>query len=453
MGGKGSRETVGGIEEELEKLDLAQLRKLVHHLLSHVPDANLTALEWFKGRQERKGGKTSAGSGVIDGELAGEYWDNARPIISKFNEYGGGPNEDEEEAYGWLDKVQQLAEKGDLPSEIRMGLADDVLEEYFPRNSGFDDALMDIVFALCREKDDWIYLIKRLREHPSRWHDKLILEIEKDHLRDDRAYLDLRKKTLQYGLDYWDLAGYYIGKNDMENALKTSEEGILKGEGRIEEMLVFLFEHYAKKKDPGELERIVQTSITRGTDERMMLDRLFRYYKARGDYESAKRAALRACDHIHGGYFEEYRRLKDFLSGSDWKAIENRILQDSKKKDLDGFLDICLSRGEKKTVMKTILRPPKDRWGMPQDCDYDRFARRIGPDFPKEMAEYFWRRASYFISMKGRDSYRAAAAYLSASKDIYLNRLKDPDGWTRRFERLKAGLRNRPAFLDEARGL
>jgi hypothetical protein len=349
--------------------------------------------------------------------------------------------------------VEHLAEKGDLPSEIRMGLVDDVLEEYFPGNSGFDDALMDIVFALCREKDDWMYLIKRLRAHPSRWHDKLILEIEKDHLRDDRAYLDSRKKTLQYGLDYWDLAGYYLGNNDMENALKTSEEGILKGEGRIEELLVFLFEHYAKKKNPGELERIVKTSIMRGTDERVMLDRLFAYYNAAGDYENAKRAALRAYEHLRGGYFAEYRRLKDFLKRPDWKEVEKRLLADSKKKDLDGFLDICLARGEKAAVMRTILRPPKDRWGMPLECDYDRFARKIGPDFPEELAEYFWRRASHFIRMKGRDSYRAAAEHLSASKDIYLNRLKDPEGWKRRFERLKAGLRNRPAFLDEARGL
>ena len=453
MGKRASTEAVGGIDDEIGKLDPTRLRKLIRHLFGHVPDARQAALEWIKKRPEGTGRRTGVRAGVLDGELAGEYWNNARPIISRFNELGGGPEEEEQEAYEWLEKVEKLADEGHITADVRLGLIEDILEEYFEGNSGFDDALTGLAFSLCREPAEWHALVGMLREHPSDWNEKLIMDIERDHLKDGKAYLEHRTKNLRYGMDYWDLAGYYLGTDDTESALRTCEEGAVKGEGRIEELLVFLFEHYEKKRDPGQLERIAGVAISRGTDQRLVLDRLFEYYKALNDYENAKKAALRAYEHLRTGYFAEYKRLKAFLNCPDWEAVEGRVISDSRKNDLDGYLNICLSRGDKEAVLGTILKPPLDRWGWHLKCDYDGFARKISPDYPREMADYFWRRAGSSIGEKSRGSYRTAARYLSLVKDIYFNRLKDPMTWNRRFEALKEGLRNRPAFLEETRGL
>ncbi len=49
---------------------------------------------------------------INDDLLLLEYWEDARSIISDFNELGGGPEEDEDEAYGYLEKISEPIKKG-----------------------------------------------------------------------------------------------------------------------------------------------------------------------------------------------------------------------------------------------------------------------------------------------------------------------------------------------------
>ena len=41
--------------------------------------------------------KTNNGRKALNDELLREYWNAAQPIISEFNEYGGGPEDEEDE--------------------------------------------------------------------------------------------------------------------------------------------------------------------------------------------------------------------------------------------------------------------------------------------------------------------------------------------------------------------
>lgn len=69
-------------------------------------------------------------------------------------------------------------------------------------------------------------------------------------------------------MDYWDMAEFYVEKEERKKAVEIAEEGLLKGKGRQTELLEFLSDHYAKSKDTANLERIVACAITNKSDEK-----------------------------------------------------------------------------------------------------------------------------------------------------------------------------------------
>ena len=278
------------------------------------------------------------------------------------------------------------------------------------------------------------------------------MRIQKDYLRDERAYLEMRIENLYYGMDYWDLVVFYLNKGDLQKGLETAEQGILKGEGRLTELFQFLFEHFAEKRDTANIERIVRVALTRKSEEKDMLDRLFEYYKTQGNYEKAKEALLKAYKIMrYGNYYAEYNKMKEFMRAADWKQVEPEIFKDVQEKDICDYLRICMDKNMKEAVLHTILNPPEMQWGMRND--FDEFAAKLEEDFPEKIIEYYWQSAYRNIPGGNRGTYHIAAGYLAKVKRIYVNLLKDESGWKERFFELKVEFKKRPAFLDEVRKL
>ena len=299
------------LSKKLQFLDRVELYELLQILINKKPDLCKLILEWFKANQSSGESGKDEDLVSLNGRLLSEHWIDASYVISEFNEYGGGSYEDEDEAYNSLYAISELIEEGNISSSAKLEFLDDAFEEYNIGNSGFEDALMDIFFSICEIKEEWEYLVKKLDEKPSEWRKKLIMDIQKNHLCDDEAYLEERMKILQYGMDYWDLVTFYIARNKTQNALEIAEEGISKGEGRVTELLQFLFDHFATKKDTENLKRIVNTALERKTEEKPMLDNLFEYYKNQGDYENAKESLLQSFDFIpHKGHYTEYKKME-----------------------------------------------------------------------------------------------------------------------------------------------
>ncbi len=450
------------LDKKLQSLESKGLYNLVQNLMEKNPENYRLVLEWFKKKEKcLKDADAKKEEVFINDELLMEYWGNARSIISEFNEYGGGPEDEEEEAYDWLDKISELIKEGNISTDAKFGFLDDAFEEYNVGNSGFEDGLMEVFFDICKSKEEWIYLVKKLEKEPSEWRRDLIMKIQKEHLRDDDAYLKIRMKDLKYGMDYWDLAEFYIEKGDRQKAVETAEDGLIKGEGRISELLEFLSEHYAKSRDTANLERVVQYALKKKSDERVMLDRLFDYYKAQNDYENAKKSLLKAFEYVKGAeYIPEvrsyahYNKMKQFLVGADWKNIEPKIIQEIREKDLEDYLRICLDRNMKKEVVHILLSPPKKQpsvgFRFEPEYNFDEFANRLKEEFPEEVIKYYWQKAYSNISGGNRNTYHTAANYLAKAKEIYINLLKDENGWNQRFASLKVEFRKRPAFLEEA---
>ncbi|MCK4475101.1 MAG: hypothetical protein KAU16_00045 [Methanophagales archaeon] len=438
------------LDEELKSLGVEDLYNLVQNLIRKNSEVHRLVLEWFKEKAEAS--RVAEEVATLNDELLMEYWEKAENIISKFNEYGGGPEDEEEEAYHWLNEISELIKEGNISSDVKFEFFDDAFLEYDKGNSGFEDELMHIFFEMCEMKEEWEYLVEKLAKHPSDWRKELIMRIQKNYLCNERAYLEMRMENLHYGMDYWDLAEFYVKKGDLQKALETAEQGILKGEGKLTELFQFLFEHFAKKRDTPNVERIVRIALTRKSEEKDMLDRLFEYYKTQGNYEKAKEALQKAYKIMrYGNYYAEYKKMKEFMRAADWKQVEPKIFKDVQEKDICDYLRICLDKNMRETVLHTILKPSKNQWIMINE--FDEFAAKLEEDFPEKIIEYYWQSAYRNIPGGNRNTYRIAAGYLAKVKHIYINLLKDESRWKKRFSGLKAEFKNRPAFLDEVRKL
>jgi uncharacterized Zn finger protein len=440
------------LDQKLRSLSSEDLYDLIHNLMINDLEVHRLILEWLKENSKEMG----CDNEIIflnDGLLI-EYWENARIIISKFNEYGGGPDEDEEVCYDWLDKISKLIAEGNISTDVKLDFLDEAFEEYNNENSGFEDALKDIFFNICQTEGEWNYLVRKLEEHPSRWRKELIIDIQRKYLHNDNAYITERLENLVYGRDYWDLAKFYLEKRDNPKAIEMAERGILEGKGWLTDLFNFLSDHYIKEADTVNLERIARTALLRNTEEKNMLYKLFKYYGAQGNYEMAKENLLKSQEFVgKGEYYTEYNRMKGFLRDSDWKVIEPDILKKTQENDIMGYLEICLDKDMKKTVLDTILDWPVERRGYGTAIDFDGFADRLKEDFPEEIIEYYWKKARSNIPGGTRDTYRIAAAYLAETKSIYIGLLNDRPAWKRCFSDLKEEFKNRPAFLEEVNHL
>ncbi len=437
--------------ERLRSLNTSEFYDLVSTLLSKKPELYQVVLEWFKEKQESTP-ETMTDNDIVslNDKLLFEYWEDARSIISEFNELGGGPEEDEEEAFGYLEKISGLIEEGGLSTTAKLEFLDEAFEEYNIHNSGFEDGLMEIFIEICQTKEEWEYLVKKLDEHPSKWRKEQIMNIQREYLHDDEAYLQERMQILSHGRDYWDLVKFYVEKGDSDKALETAEKGILEGEGWATDLFEFLWEYFSKKGDTANLERLVQTALSRNTEEKNMLDRLFEYYRAKGDYELAKNALLRSFEFARRHYYTEYTKMKGFLKASDWKSIEPEIFSKIKEKDFHDYLRICLDKGMKETVLKSIFNPPKNRFGYSIEVDFDEFADKLANDFPDKIIEYYWQKAYRNIPNGNRKTYSIAVKYLGKVKDVYIDILNDEADWVKRFSDLKSEFKKRPAFIEIA---
>lgn len=143
--------------------------------------------------------------------------------------------------------------------------------------------------------------------------------------------------------------------------------------------------------------------------------------------------------------------MKEFLKDSDWKQIEPKILKEAQEKNIYNYLEICLDKNMKETVLRTILNPPKNRWYAIED--FDEFAEKLKEDFPEKIIEYYWQKARSNIPGGNRKTYQVAAEYLAKAKHIYNELLKAENRWKQRFSELKTEFKNRPAFLQEVEKL
>jgi len=149
------------------------------------------------------------------------------------------------------------------------------------------------------------------------------------------------------------------------------------------------------------------------------------------------------------GLDKYYEEIKNYLNESDWISVEGELFDALKKRNIEGYLSICLEKGMKQEVYD-IITEKATRWGV----DYDFFADKIKKDFPEKIIEYYLKLAVKLVEGgANRSSYKQSMKYFKKVKEIYVKVLKDKPSWNAKLAEIRDKYKTRRAFLEESRVL
>lgn len=248
------------IKKLIQNYDTTELQELILAIVSKNPSAQQALLDYC----QKKGNtlKSEDYATVIINQLE-HHWNRASEIIDEFNEYGGGPEEEEEIACDELEKMMEILETEEIPWEPRKEMLEEVLDFVGSDNSGFSDMLTDVADSLCRTKEEKVYLADWLSQGSSSCYGNWASEIYRA-CGEDGKYLESKKANLNCSWDYLELARYYEKHGDSRQALQIVQEGFRKVDGRLDEIYKYLFQYYVEHDNQKALEELYRDSVKKG---------------------------------------------------------------------------------------------------------------------------------------------------------------------------------------------
>ena len=422
------------IKNLLQNYDKAELQKLLIAILSKNSAAQQVLLDYC--RKNGKPLKQEDYSTIILNQLE-NHWTRASEIIDEFNEYGGGPEEEEEIACDELEKMTELLETEEIPWEPRKELLEEVLDFIRMDNSGFSDMLTDVVRSMCRTKEEKIYLADLLSQSKG-YYGNWASEIYRA-CGEDKKYLESKKANLRYSWDYLELARYYEKHRDSKQALQIVQEGFQKLDGRLDEIYQYLFRYYVKHDDRKALEELYRDSAKKRMDQDTITELMHGYYKEKGEYENQKAALLKllSCSNT-AELYKLYQKCRQELTKEDFAKEEKGILKTIRERNLSAYFDILLDKNETKEVMDYIRHPGQyGGWGIDKG---HYFTKRLSAQYPKEIVELYWKETASYVNMGKEANYARAVSVLKEIRQIMRSN-HWTDEWKARYQ----------AFLEEHR--
>lgn len=339
----------------------------------------------------------------------------AFPIIHQHNKYGGGDDDEYELVDDLLTRINKLFATHQLTHELKREYVDQLFKYYDWGNSGFTDILMDAIFAVSESVEEWNYVISLLQRKPrhdysSHYRLSLILEIYRDHLKDEPSYFNLRRQNLDFSGEYLELVSYFWDKGNHEQAVTTAKEGFAK--------------HHSSD----------------------LSEWLFIYYRD-SDYTQAltylRQIFENSADHL------SYSRLQKYAKASDWALLEPDCRSHLDKHKPRELAMVQLAAHEYASVLTYVLSPSKYQYGTILNQDKEPLALQLFPHYPRELLPLYIEKVNIHISSRTRDGYRLAAGYVNHIKTIYIKHLNSPDDWAKYITSLRAAYTRLPALLDE----
>ncbi|PTX17304.1 hypothetical protein SAMN04488598_10690 [Halanaerobium congolense] len=329
-------------------------------------------------------------------------------ILMEFNQYGGGPINEENNFFEFINGMEKLINKLDIPSSLRHEIINEFMGEYLIGNSGLDDPTLDIVYSTARNKDDWELIIQHLKKSGSRYDQELIMKIYLNKLHNEEKYLKLRKKQLKYGMDYYKLACYYQDIDQEEKAVQIALKGEKEGEGRIIDNITFLKKYYQKQNN-----------------YQKTLEYLIKEYK-----ESPS--------------FEKYLSVLDNCKKDDKKQIKNDLISYLKESKYSRYNNELALIYESQKNYEEILKLV-----MANKIYPDNFSELLINKFPHEMIDYYSQKVQGYINNKNRSSYQSGAQIALIIKEIYTKILKSSSKWEDYIQNILEKYPRHPALQEE----
>jgi hypothetical protein len=235
MAKKKNKESAPPLQKLIQAADTTVLGQLIQQLAASAPAMRRQCLEFL----EQHVAFTAETKVSADVETVFSLWDELEPDLADLNEYGGGPGETEEHVADLLDDLAQKLEQCVIPRDARHELLGDVMPYISSSNSGMEDGLYELAYALCQDDEDLRDFAMRLENSGK---DYLL-----DHARriyrklgDRDKYLALRSRRMEFGADYHDLATFHWDQGERNKAMAIAREGLRKAKGRLDELRAFV---------------------------------------------------------------------------------------------------------------------------------------------------------------------------------------------------------------------
>jgi hypothetical protein len=247
MAKKKIKQSVPPLEKLIHAADATVLGQLVGVLAASGPAVRRQCLEFLQQHVTL----TVETKAHTDVETVFSIWDELEPDLADLNEYGGGPDETQDQVTDLLNDLARKLKQCAIPRDARHELLDQVMPYIYSGNSGMDDGLYEIAYAVCQDDEDWRDFAIRLE---SSGKDYLLNHARGIYrkLGDQDKYLTLRSRRMEYGTDYYDLATFHWEQAEFDKAMAVAREGLQKATGRMDELRAFAAKHDTalKKSSP-----------------------------------------------------------------------------------------------------------------------------------------------------------------------------------------------------------
>lgn len=343
------------------------------------------------------------------------YWDVAEAIIDEANEYGGTSYSKEEEAYDALSMIDDLTKKNKTPWTFRQQIVDEMMEQFYYGNSGFDDALFDNCDCLCQTKEEKLYLADALTKSGNGYYIGVAANIYLN-CGEDEAFVETQSKNLRYGSDYIELADYYKKNKQPDKAVALVEEALSKADGRMDEVYRWLFKEYRKKNQEDKIQQLYKKALSKKWNVDTMVGLMYEYYS--DDYDKKKPYLLKmpeVCDSRDiRKWFDE---CKNQLSEEDFCKSAESLYAILKKRNIHDYLQLRIDEGSLHEVWEYLRDNPQRMYGYSVDMGHN-LTKQIADAYPKEVCTQYWKECEMLCSQSNKKNYMAAVQVLVEIKSI-----------------------------------
>lgn len=441
----------GGIRGEKNKMDRTAIEKILKgasekdyiDLIAKMAAQSRTAEKILLG-WGRKNAKTNREL-VVETEIK-SLWVEAQEIICEFNDYGGGPEDEEDQVYDNLYKMSALVEENKVPWKVRKPILDEMLHELWRNNSGLDDLLSNVAEDFCQTTEETRYLADELSRAESGYYKNYAAQLYKD-IGDEDLFLQTKLANLRYGSDYIEAAKYFAGKGNHEKELEYIWKGLENCDGRLDELVNYIAPIYRKQKNKKEMNRLYNIVSKTKWDGNIaaVAKQMYEFGKETEDYNVRKKMLLLLIDVCDSSELKKWFGIcREELRQEDWVQEYPGILKKIKEKNQVFYLDICMETGKEGEVLDYLQNAGYFIYRSVDQNQY--FSKRLFEKYPSEILALYWQDVNGLLRVSNNENYDMAAKLLKKIKSL-MKKINKTEEWNRQFAELKDKHKRKKNFM------
>ena len=345
-----------------------------------------------------------------DASVALTLWHEVEPELSELDEYGGGDYKLMEDVGEGLYELYKKLKEVTLTDEDRYELLNEVMSYIESGNAGMDDSLYDIAYALCKNDESLKELAERFENLKRDWPIENARGIYR-RIGEHKKYLELRLLEMKYGMDYYDLASYYWEIGEKSKAVDTAQKGMKFGQGRMDELKIFLAE---RAKEAGDRDTYLKYYFSQKTDSLTL---------------------------------SSYKEIKKECKKEEWEKYEPKLLKIMKKNFNIQAVKIHLYRQEYEAALQYFK---KDR-RLSYYGSHEVFsvAEELENRYPEQILRFYKLFVGNLNTSATRKTYSENAVAVARVRRVIVDVMKKTDKWKKYALPIKLNNDRRPAFQDE----